>query len=153
MHRICSDCKKDKLISEYHKWCYGKDDYRGICKNCTHKRTHSYYLRHKETILERSRDDKLTLKNRRLKNRFGITYEEYQQLLKSQNEVCKICQKKESTNTRTNNKIRPVDHDHKTKKVRGILCDSCNKGLGNLRDDINLLLAAIEYLKDAQKEI
>jgi hypothetical protein len=59
------------------------------------------------------------------------------------NFVCKICGKPE---TAINKKYLCIDHDHGTLKVRGLLCDNCNKGLGCFKDDIEALKKAIEYL-------
>lgn len=67
--------------------------------------------------------------------------EQYTNLLASQNNRCKICGKycPEDENF-------PVDHNHRTGEVRGILCTSCNIGLGGFRDNPDLLLEAIQYL-------
>lgn len=73
--------------------------------------------------------------HRRLK--YGLTDAEYSHLLVEQDGLCAICYEEPATH---------VDHDHVTGEVRGILCRSCNLGIGHLRDDVELLRAAIEYL-------
>ena len=79
---------------------------------------------------------------------YGFTIDEYNTLLQLQNEVCAICCKKE---TRVNKNgvfyKLAVDHDHKTGKIRGLLCSECNKGLGFFRDDIQNLIGALKYLE------
>jgi len=74
-------------------------------------------------------------------SRYGITIEEYDVMLKRQNYVCAICQNKCSTGKRL-----AVDHDHDTKKVRGLLCRKCNRGLGHFRS-VEDLRKAILYLE------
>lgn len=71
--------------------------------------------------------------------RYGLTKTQYQNLFVTQNGVCAICSK-------ATIKKLAVDHDHKTKIVRGLLCANCNIGLGHFKDDINLLAKAIGYL-------
>jgi len=75
------------------------------------------------------------------RSRRGITDEEFDQLLTSQAGRCKICG--------TSNfpyKGPCVDHDHATKKVRGLLCLNCNRGIGAFKESPALLKKALDYL-------
>lgn len=77
-----------------------------------------------------------------LRRKYGITPEEYEAKLKKQKNRCAICGRhKRSFKFRLG-----VDHNHKTLKVRGLLCPLCNAGLGAFLDDIKLLKKAIRYL-------
>ena len=70
---------------------------------------------------------------------YGISYEEYRALLEQQDNACAVC--------RVAFTREPcVDHDHKTGKVRGLLCTGCNTGIGKLGDSIQGLLRAATYL-------
>lgn len=66
----------------------------------------------------------------------------YHYLLKNQGGGCAICGAKPQ-----GTKSLPVDHDHATDRVRGILCQNCNTGLGHFKDKPELLRAAIAYLE------
>lgn len=77
-----------------------------------------------------------------LKRMFGLSLDEYNQLKENQNYSCKICGKHED-DCRQN---LVVDHCHTTGKVRGLLCDNCNRGLGFLQDSSEILKKAQEYL-------
>lgn len=82
-----------------------------------------------------------------LKNKFGLTPEEYQKIFYEQNGVCAICGKPE-TAIRAGNVLRlAVDHDHKTGKNRSLLCGKCNKLIGFACEDKEVLESAIEYLE------
>lgn len=72
---------------------------------------------------------------------YGITPEDWERIFNSQKRKCPICH-----HTEKNVKIWTVDHDHATGKMRGILCDNCNKGLGHFRDDQDNFKRAIDYL-------
>ena len=76
-----------------------------------------------------------------LRKRYGITLAEYNHLLSTQDGRCGICRKKPQKNRRLT-----VDHDHRTDKVRGLLCDSCNIGLEKFNDSTLDLYGAIRYL-------
>jgi len=84
------------------------------------------------------------------KRQYNLTLEEYDQMFKDQNGCCKIC----NTSQTKLKKILCVDHDHKTGLVRGLLCHNCNRMLGSAKDSKEVLLNAIEYLKQraASKE-
>lgn len=82
--------------------------------------------------------------------KYGITLEQYHQMLEDQNYSCKICGLKESTYR----KRLSIDHDHACcpgvkscgKCIRGLLCHQCNAGLGSAKDDVKILQKMIEYL-------
>jgi len=83
------------------------------------------------------------------KHNYGISPEEYKEKLKKQKNRCALCGNKETHKDGRSGKVRDlsVDHDHKTNKLRGLLCGNCNRGLGMFKDSIDLLLKAIKYLK------
>jgi hypothetical protein len=82
--------------------------------------------------------------NRHLKYHYGLTVEQYQAMVEAQGNRCKICERGPEE---TGSKRLCVDHDHKTGKVRSLLCHYCNKALGHLEDSVERLQAAIEYLQ------
>lgn len=86
-------------------------------------------------------------KNQYLK-RYGITIDQYEQMLAVQNNLCAICKQPEQSDHPTQGKFAlAVDHCHVTNNVRGLLCSNCNRTLGLMRDAPNLLRAAAEYLE------
>lgn len=92
----------------------------------------------------------LSSKRDRLKERWGITPEQYAEMVSSQGGGCAICGGK---NAFVNSKRDLcVDHDHATGNIRGLLCHSCNIGLGQFREKPALLEKAIAYLKKFNPE-
>ena len=81
---------------------------------------------------------------RQILAKYGLTMAEYKALFESHNHKCKICKASKKRNRKL-----AVDHDHKTGKIRGILCDRCNTVLGLLRDDMKLIKNMLKYLKAA----
>lgn len=77
-----------------------------------------------------------------LRRKYHLTKEAHAQMLVSQGGVCAICGGVNSTS-----KALGVDHSHATDAVRGLLCDSCNQGLGRFRDDPTRLRSAAAYLE------
>jgi hypothetical protein len=79
-----------------------------------------------------------------MKRKYGLTIEQYNVQLVKQNGVCAICKTKTPGN---GNERFAVDHDHITGSPRGLLCISCNNGLGAFKDNVEYLQAAIHYLE------
>lgn len=78
-----------------------------------------------------------------LKKLYGLSLEQYEGMITSQNNKCGIC---------GSELVKPhVDHNHSTNKVRGILCSNCNLGIGLLQDSPEVLIAAAEYLHKHQE--
>lgn len=152
--QTCSACKQHKEITEF---CKNKNSLNGIhyrCKQCqkvnwnnfvkAHPNyTKKYRSENKEKVLTREKNWRKVnahkLKAYKLKGRYGISLEEFNNLLINQKNECKICLKK--------CKILHVDHCHKTGKIRGLLCVNCNQGIGSLKEDTNIMKNAIKYIE------
>jgi hypothetical protein len=128
----CTNCKEHKDISEFKKSKRAKDGLDSWCKKCTSG------LRAKN--LESYRK---TERARELKQKYNITLQDYENMRIAQNFKCAICNKVETESY--NNKLC-IDHDHKTRKVRDLLCDKCNVGLGSFLDNPKSLIKASKYL-------
>lgn len=79
-----------------------------------------------------------------LKYKFGITEEQYDKMLADQGGCCAICKSSNSGNKRSSR--LSIDHCHSTGKIRGLLCSSCNKAIGLMKDSQDILVSAISYL-------
>ena len=102
--------------------------------------------------------DKRTKTNRKLCNRghnlkrlYDITFDEYGALLKKQDYKCAICRTADMKTERTSWFV--VDHCHTTGKVRGLLCNSCNRGIGLLKESVENFSNAIEYLNEHRNNL
>ncbi|MBO9194351.1 endonuclease VII domain-containing protein [Rhizobium sp. 16-449-1b] len=92
--------------------------------------------------------DPIRKRDGRLRAEFGISVEEYDALLAKQGGGCAICGEKSAD--KRGHRLH-VDHSHDTGAVRGILCSSCNIGLGKFKDSVSRLDRAIEYLLESRK--
>lgn len=120
-------------------------------------RQHNYYMTHKADWIARRaafklahpeefgamqkayyRRNKVAFATRSRKNLYECTKEQYNALLKAQFNQCAICSKETTL---------CVDHNHETKKIRGLLCRTCNIGLGCFGDRIELLKEAVVYIR------
>lgn len=70
---------------------------------------------------------------------YGISVKDYEELLAKQDFGCAIC-------GTTDERVLHIDHDHITGEIRGLLCPACNLGVGNFRDNVDLLDRAGDYL-------
>ena len=107
-----------------------------------------YYAENTDVIKERAaqwdRDNPERIRERRLRNKYGIPLEEFDALLASQGGGCGICGKTEPGGFANQ---WHVDHDHETGEVRGLLCMTCNTGCGMFGDDPECMEKAIAYLR------
>jgi hypothetical protein len=130
----CSTCQQWLPLSEFGKNKTTASGLQDRCKTCSNTLARPRKPRTKEQRLKA-----------RLKTKYGITLEEYDQMLKAQNGKCAICGTRKSGNKQTNRLA--VDHDHETGFIRGLLCSACNSGLGNFKDKTQFLAKAILYLE------
>lgn len=147
--RVCTSCNIFKDWTEFsdkHSKRYKhKQDVKihqikqPKCKSCANK----------ETVKWRESQSPERLKDLYLRRMYNITYVQYTTLLESQNYTCKICQRELNTKfgmEALSPDTAVIDHCHTTGRVRGILCNECNRGLGYFKDNINSLAKAISYL-------
>jgi len=144
--KACRSCGVEKPFSEFIKDKNRPDGHYVYCKLCnTARRKEKQY----DKAWRKSNPAKV-VKNRRtgLLKKYGLTEDDYNNLLAKQNYACAIC-KSTDPNDRWNR--FHIDHCHTSGKVRGLLCTQCNTGLGKFYDNIKSLSTAIEYLKSAQE--
>jgi len=148
--RRCGRCKKVKHYSQFHKNRAKRGGIGGYCKKCRKER---YQETEKGAGYEqRRRHYYETARWKSLLLQYGVTQEQYEEMHQAQNGLCAICGKPETYQWRGTVRRLAVDHDHKTGAARGLLCTSCNRGIGNLGDDPEMLKKAIEYLLSYQTE-
>lgn len=134
--KTCSTCKESKLHTAFVKSPLHKDGYHGVCKPCRND--------------QRRKNGRADTKEQRrkwaLKSSFNLTIEQYNSMLRQQGGVCKICKAGPETSYKG---VLHVDHNHKTGKVRGLLCAACNVAIGYMVDSPARLRDAATYLEKA----
>lgn len=148
----CSRCKQVKETSGFPKDSSEQDGLHCQCKECSAQTTREYRKRHPDRVKEANRRNCAKQKtegyafyhehweryrDHALRVRYGIDFATYDKMRAAQNGLCAIC---------GHHKKLDVDHDHKTGKVRGLLCRSCNIGIGYLKESPELLRSAADYL-------
>ena len=137
----CTHCGKDESVIDGESLYFQKDKqkkygFRMQCKECRSFKTKEWRSKN---------ENMLNIKNasRKMIVRYGISIDDYDDMLRSQNGVCAIC----GTSKIAKNKTRfAIDHCHNTGRIRGLLCTNCNSGIGKLKDNPNILIKAYEYL-------
>lgn len=133
--RVCTRCKMWKLAEAFGENPQRPGRLRAHCDPCRRK----YEQERKDRDPERA----IRLRRRQLLVAYGMTLDDYERMLAEQNDACLIC----GTDQPGIGRLRfVVDHCHATGRVRGLLCNSCNSGLGYFSDNPSLLASAIKYL-------
>lgn len=154
-NKTCSKCREIKSRSDFHKNRSKKDGLYDRCKICVN----GAWTVYRQANLERSRSwarkaakayraknpDKVRANNLRL--RFGITPKDFQELLVSQGEVCAICREPETLCRNGKPQSLSVDHDHTSGKVRGLLCNLCNRAVGLLEYQPKAVAGLLAYVE------
>lgn len=136
--KVCASCGRTLPVAEFSGRGDGTIFKRPYCRDCCNRRRSEEW-------------------ERRFFAGLGIDREEYDRMADAQGHRCAICGCDEGEATR-GKPIRAryrwlrVDHCHKTGKVRGLLCDKCNLGIGNFNDDLSLFAKAVEYLQGHQQQ-
>lgn len=172
----CTVCKLEKSLDQFRKDKSRKDGIHCTCNECNKRIQKAWYERNrdkarcqananyalnKKEISERRKQDrknnpaKYTAANKRRydpqKSKLnswkqagikGMTTERYNDMLLAQNFSCAICR----THQKKLKRKLSVDHNHQTGKVRGLLCDACNRGIGYLKESLTILEDAKNYL-------
>lgn len=115
---------------------------KALRKQCGEEKRKSWNTKNPEKA-------KRCIRNSNYKKKYGITIQEYEHMFKQQGGVCAICNRPETLVTPSGETASlAVDHCHATGKVRKLLCRQCNTMLGGSRDNVDILLNAIKYLKE-----
>ena len=134
----CIHCKESKQLSEF-TWRKDRKQWLTSCIPCT-----TEMKKESEKALRSNPQWKQALRDRRIKNTYGLTPDTYNVMYAQQLGCCDICgsEEKDVTGARLH-----IDHDHDTGEVRGLLCSNCNRGLGMLKDSSEIINKAVAYLK------
>jgi antitoxin component HigA of HigAB toxin-antitoxin module len=140
--KICTVCKQEKSLDDFHKRSAAKDGRQSRCKRCAvdqvvqwqkdnpekYKANWSKHIGNAESAIKRKA------------TRYGITVERLKEMIEQSSGVCNICKRRPY-------KFLVIDHCHNTTRVRGLLCEKCNQGLGLFADNPEFLRAAANYLE------
>ena len=159
--KVCFTCKIEKPEEEFNKSKQNIGGLRGFCKACQKLYMQEYQEKNREKLRKQNREaywqnkewhhkyhknwrkhNARLVRNTNYKRKFGITIDDFDEILKKQGGACALCGKHE-----WNGKRISVDHDHNSGKVRGLLCNRCNTALGALGDTVESIEKVLQYLK------
>ena len=142
--KTCTGCRQTKPLTEFFSRG-GKLShlYKSQCKLCMQTKRQQWANENRDHLNDWRRNNWVT-KNRRLRRR-GATQQMYDVMYEAQRGCCALCNEPEEKFA-----WLCIDHDHDTGKIRGLLCPNCNRGIGLLRDNADLLRKAATYI-DANK--
>ena len=131
LYRTCMTCGEEKLTTDFYVRNKVSMVRHSSCNECD-----------KERVKKRHKENPERTRNNVLKRNYGISLDEHTQMYEEQNGLCAICKNKGDGRW----KKLCVDHDHKTGRVRQLLCRNCNMVLGQVGDNIKTLESMIKYM-------
>lgn len=148
--KTCGTCNELKPVEHFNKAPSSLDGFNTICKQCVKNYWNKWYS---DNLDDKRATNNLTNKawiktekgqysifKKRI-SRYDLSEKEFFALVEQFNGKCGICKDRD---------FEAIDHDHETGQVRGLLCNQCNMSLGGFKDNIEVLEAAIAYLKNSQ---
>lgn len=142
--KICSKCDELLDVSNFYASPRQMDNLKPTCKKCDHANVRIFYSGKSGSV-----KSKLSSTYRRsyfLKKAYNMSIKDYEDMFRSQDGKCLIFTVSMGGILRCN-EYPHIDHNHKTGKVRGILCSACNRAIGLLKEDIPSFRRAIEHLE------
>lgn len=133
--KVCTVCEQTLPLTDFYVRRASADGLQASCKACNDKRRKAYH---------HARPDRV--RGYKLRANFGISLDQYNEMLVAQRSRCAICR----TDSPGGRGTFHVDHDHVTGRVRGLLCHGCNTGLGLFGDSPTRLLQAATYVEVAR---
>jgi len=130
----CTNCHQVKLLFEFYPSKTYKDGRQSICKACSTQKVATYNKNHPDK-------SKFSARKAQIKQSYGLLYEDWLKLWETQDGKCAICGESFDRPGAAN-----TDHNHKTNKVRGLVCRRCNIGLGYY-ENTKRMIESINYLR------
>lgn len=146
--KTCTKCGVEKPLDSFYRHPHAKHGRNPTCKDCHREYCRKRYESKREQICAQRREynarrqaeDPSYYRGRSIRNRYGITVDEYEKLLRAQNNRCAVCERQLDDSHRPH-----LDHCHVTGKIRGFLCQWCNTGLGMLNDSPERIRKLADY--------
>lgn len=145
--KYCKKCDQAKALDDFHRDKKAADGRCFYCKECNKRKARENYAANPERAKayekKRRLEDPERDRRKNYKRKYGITLEQYNEMLERQGGVCAICAQPERRQETSN---LAVDHCHETGEIRGLLCSNCNRAIGLMSDDPERLISAANYL-------
>lgn len=142
--KTCSKCNVSKPLLSFgkHPGSNGKWYRANHCKSCSLAAIEKWKEKNPHRVRKAQRKC-------HIQKEYGITADQYDEMLSCQKFTCAICKQKETRITKSTGEPQPlsVDHDHASGDVRGLLCGDCNRMIGLGKNSPSILRAAAEYLE------
>lgn len=143
--KICTKCKHIKALVAFSPQSGGYLGRLSRCKLCVAASMRRYRdnnrVEHNKKAVAWCAVNKKRVRGYSLKRKYGVSRSRFDSMLMAQDGVCAVCHR-----LNTFGRELCVDHNHKTGRVRGLLCHRCNTAIGFFGDDSNVIARAISYL-------
>lgn len=147
--KVCTKCKIEKTLEEFHVNNRRKDKRNGVCKDCKNAYSRNNFKRYPSSQKEyrseylKPRYSKESSRERHLRIYYNLTQDQYDELLRKQSGCCAVCRKPaEHFKHRL-----AVEHDHHTGEIRGLACGSCNRRIIGRHRSPDIFYNAAKYLE------